>query len=133
MNKKYIVSLTDEERTSLETIVNKGKSPAYRIKRANILLAADECGKNWADKQIAETFRCHFNTVQNVRQKFVEQGFDAALTRKKRAEPPITPILDGEKEARLLQIACSQAPDGRAKWTLQLLSDKLVELKVVKE
>ncbi len=131
MNKKYIVTLTDEERNDLESIVKKGKTQAYRIKHANILLAADANSLNWYDNKIAKAFRCHVNTVQNVRQRFVEQGMDAALNRKKRKHPPIKPILDGEKEAKLIQIACSEPPEGRAKWTLQLLADKLIELKIV--
>jgi len=130
MNKKYIVTLTGEERNNLESIIKKGKTQAYRIKHANILLASDANGQNWDDKRIAKAFRCHMNTVQNVRQRFVEQGFDAALNRKKQKEPPRKPILDGEKEAKLIQIACSEPPEGRAKWTLQMLADKLVELEI---
>ena len=84
MNKKYIVQLTAEERKELENLVKKGKTQAYRIKHANILLAVDADGPNWPDHQVAKAYKCHQNTVVNVRQRFVEQGFEAALERKKR-------------------------------------------------
>lgn len=133
MSKKYIVSLTQEERAALSDIVGKGKAAAYKIKHANILLKADAGadGPNWEDARIAEAFACHTNTVANVRQRFVGQGLEAALLRKQRPHPPRERILDGEGEARLVQIACSQPPAGRAKWTLTLLADKLVELEIV--
>jgi hypothetical protein len=131
MQKKYIVRLTDEERSELGNLVKTGMTQAYRIKHANILLAVDADGPAWTDEQTGRAYRCHLNTVINVRQRFVEQGLEVALERKKRNEPPRKPILDGDKEARLIAVACSMPPEGRAKWTLQLLADKLVALKVV--
>lgn len=131
MNKKYIVRLTREERKELETLVKKGSAQAYRIKHANILLAADANGPGWTDEQTRAAYRCNRNTVTNMRQRFVEQGFEAAMERKKREEPARERILDGEKEARLIAVACSPPPAGRARWTLQMLADKLVALKVV--
>ncbi|VFM95082.1 MAG: Homeodomain-like domain-containing protein, partial [Candidatus Kentron sp. G] len=131
MKKKYIVRLTEQERSFLKDVVKKGRGPAYKIKHANILLNIDADGPNWTDTQAAEAFSCMRNTVSNVRRRFVLEGFEAALERKKREHPPIAPILDGEKEARLIQIACSQPPEGCAKWTLQLLADELVALDVV--
>jgi transposase len=131
MAKKYVVRLTPEERGELEGLVRKGKTQAYRIKHANILLAVDADGENWTDEQTAQAFRCHENTVSNVRQRFVERGLEAALERKKQQRPSRQRILDGEKEARLIAIACSPPPEGRAKWTLKMLADKLVELDVV--
>lgn len=131
MNKKYVVRLTDEERRDLENIVRSGKSQAYRIKHANILLAVDADGPNMRDEEASKAFRCHTNTVCNIRQRFVELGMEAALNRKKQDHPSRPPILDGEKEARLIAIACGQPPEGRSRWTLDLLADKLVELKVV--
>jgi len=131
MNKKYIVRLPREERESLEELVNKGKSAAYRIKHANILLAVDGDGPGWSDQQTASAYHCHLNTVKNVRQRFVEQGLDAALHRKRQEWPSRQRLLDGEKEARLIALACSEAPEGRTRWTLQLLADKLVELNIV--
>jgi len=131
MNKKYIVRLTAEEKKELENLVKKGKTQAYRIKHANILLAVDADGPNWPDHQVAKAYKCHQNTVVNVRQRFVEQGFQAALERKKQQAPSRKRIIDGENEARLISIACSKPPEGSAKWTMQMLADELVALKVV--
>jgi transposase len=131
MNKKYVVRLTAEERKELENLVKKGKTQAYRIKHANILLAVDADGPNWPDHQAAKAYKCHQNTVVNVRQRFVEQGFEAALECKKQQSASRKRIIDGESEARLLSIACSKPPEGYAKWTMQMLADELVGLKVV--
>ena len=131
MNKKYIVRLTVEERSQLEALVKKGKTQAYRIKHANILLAVDADGPGWTDEQTAAAFHCNRNTVHNVRRRFVMQGMEAALGRKKQERPSRRRILDGEKEARLIAIACSQPPEGRSRWTLSMLADELVALKVV--
>ena len=131
MKKKYIVRLTGEERSELDHLVKKGKTPGYRMKHANILLAVDADGPGWTDEKTAEAYRCNRNTVINMRERFVEQGFEAAMERKKRERPGRERILDGEKEAHLIAVACSRPPAGRAKWTLQLLADKLVALNVV--
>ena len=131
MNKKYIVRLTAEGRKELENLAKKGKTQAYRIKHANILLAVDADGPNLSDESSAGIFGCHQNTVRNVRQRFVEQGIEAALERKKRDKPPRELKIDGEKEAQLIAIACSEPPAGRSKWTLKMLADKLVELYIV--
>lgn len=131
MNKKYIIRLTGEERQELGHLINIGKTQAYRIKHANILLAVDADGPGWSDEQAAEAFRCHGNTVRNVRQRLVEQGMEAALARKPQEMPSRQRIFDGEKEARLLAIACSAPPEGRATWTLTMLADTLVALGVV--
>jgi transposase len=131
MNKKYIVRLTADERKEMKNLLKKGTTQAYRIKHANILLAIDADGPNWSDRQTAKAYKCHENTVRNVRQRFVEQGLEAALERKMQEVPSRKQIIDGEKEARLISIACSQPPEGRAKWTVQMLADELVILKVV--
>ena len=131
MGKRYIVRLTPDERSHLTALVAKGKTQAYRIKHANILLAVDADGPAWTDARVAEGFHCRVTTVANVRRRFVEQGFDAALERKKQETPSRQPKLDGEGEARLISICCSPPPEGRARWTLQLLADKLVELRIV--
>lgn len=131
MNKKYVVRLTADERTLLEQIVSKGKTQAYRIKHANILLAVDADGPEESDGQTAEALRCHQNTVRNVRQRFVEQGLETALERKEQQRPSREHVLDGEKEARLITIACGKVPEGRAKWTLNMLAEQLVVLDVV--
>ncbi len=131
MNKKYIVRLTAEERKHLEDFVSKGKRVAYKIKHANILLKADADGPGWSDEAIAEAFSAHANTVRNVRQRFVEQGLNAALERKRQSAPSRNRILDGEKQARLHAIGCSKAPEGRSRWTLQLLAEEMVRLDIV--
>jgi transposase len=131
MAKKYIVRLNSAEREALELLVKKGKTQAYRIKHANILLAVDADGSDWSDEEAAAAFGCHVNTASNVRRRFVEQGLEAAVERKKQKSPSRERILDGEKEARLIALACSQPPAGRSKWTLQLLADKLVTLEIV--
>jgi transposase len=131
MHKKYIVRLTSEEREYLKDFVSKGKRAAYRIKHAHILLKADADGPGWSDEAIAEAFMANEHTVRNVRQRFVEQGLDAALQRKKQSAPSRQRILDGEKEARLLAIGCTKAPEGHSRWTLHLLAEEMVRLKVV--
>ena len=131
MNKKYIVRLTAQEQKELENLVKKGKTQAYRIKHANILLAIDADGPNWSDHQTAKAYKCHENTARNVRQRFVEQGIEIALERKERQFPSRKRIIDGDREARLISIACSSPPKGHAKWTMQMLADELVILKVV--
>ena len=131
MNKKYIVRLTSEERDHLEEFVSKGKRAAYKIKHANILLKADADGPAWTDDAIAQAFSVHEHTVRNVRERFVEHGMDAAIERKKQDAPSRKPILDGEKQAHLIAIACSQPPEGHARWTLQLLADEMVRLEIV--
>lgn len=131
MNKKYIVRLTEEERSTLTELVNKGQAAAYKIKHANVLLKVDADGPGWTDGQAAEAFSCSPRTVCSIRQGLVEQGLEAALERKKRERPPREPILDGAKEARLIQIACSEPPSGCARWTLRLLAEQLVALEVV--
>ena len=131
MARKYVVRLSLEERETLELLVKKGKTQAYRIKHANIMLAVDRDGPDWSDEEAAQAFGCHVNTVANVRQRFVEEGLEAAVERKKQKSPSRERILDGAKEARLIALACSAPPEGRSKWTLQLLADKLVALKVV--
>ena len=129
MNKKYIVRLPKDERQELLALVSKGQAAAYKIKHAHILLQADVEGPAWSDAQIAEALGCHGNTVRNVRQRWVEQGMEMALERKKL--PPRTPKIDGHAEARLIALRCSPAPAGYARWSLRLLADKVVELAIV--
>lgn len=131
MGKKYVVRLSEEEREELKSLTRKGKGAAYRIKHANILLKADAEGACWQDAQIAEAFGCHEYTVARVRRRFVEKGLERALGRKKQRRPSRSWLLDGEQEARLIALSCSQAPEGRARWTLRLLAGRLVELEIV--
>lgn len=129
--KKYIVKLTKKEKQSLKEMVKKGKVAAHKIKHANILLKADIKGACWTDKHISEAFSCHERTVENVRRRFVLEGLDAALEKKKPENPPRERTLDGRDEARLIALACGQSPKGQDRWTLQLLADELVRLKIV--
>ena len=129
-NKKYVVTLTDDEQEQLKDLVSTGRTAAYRIKHANVLLKADANGDSWSDEQIASAFECSVRTVENIRKRFVVQGLQCALERKKREKPPVDPILDGDGEARLTALACSSPPEGRSNWTLQLLADRCVELKI---
>ena len=131
--KKYRVTLTPEERQGLQDAIAAGKASAKKLAHARILLKADaaEGGPAWPDWRIANALEVNVATVERVRQRFVEQGFDAALDRKPRERPAREIKLDGRAEARLIALACSAPPEGRATWTMKLLADKLVELEVV--
>jgi Homeodomain-like domain len=131
--KKYIVTLAAEERQGLLDLIAAGKAAAHKLAHARILLKADaaEGGPAWPDHRIAEALEVGDATIERVRQRFVEQGLEAALVRKPQARPSRLPTLDGRAEARLIALACSPPPEGRAVWTMQLLADKLVELEVV--
>ena len=123
--KQYIVTLTAEERQGLSDLIAAGKAAAQKLTHARILLKADaaEGGPAWPDGQIAEALEVSVATVERVRQRFVEQGLDAALDRKRRERPAREIKLDGRAEARLIALACSPPPEGRAAWTMQLLAD----------
>src|SRR6266542_545371 len=109
--KKYVVRLSGEERERLETLIRKGKSPARRVLKARILLKADvSAGKGWSDNRIIEALETSPSMVYRVRKQLVEEGFEAVLSRKPRAMPAIPPIFDGEKEAKLIALACSSRP-----------------------
>lgn len=129
--KKYIVRLSDEERESLRALVKRGKKAAYKIKHAQILLLSDVDGPAWPDERVAEACSCHPRTVENVRRRLVLEGLDAALQRKRQQRPSRERKLDGEGEARLIALACSEPPEGRDRWSLHLLADELVRLEVV--
>jgi transposase len=131
MQKKYIVRLTDEERNILRSVVKKLKGSSQKVRRAQMLLKADADGPKWSDRQISEAFSCRIKTVENVRQKFVTEGFDASLNRKKRETPPRAKLLDGEQEARLIALRLSKPPKGYANWSLRLVAEKAVELEIV--
>ncbi len=125
------VDLTSEERQTLETLVGKGKHSALKLTRAHILLKADKNGPGWTDAQIADAFGCHKQTACNVRKRFATGERLAALERKPQSRPSRLPKLDGAGEARLIALACSDPPEGFARWTLQLLADELVALEIV--
>ena len=131
--KIYVVKLTAEERAELEAMVRKGKAAGWKIQRAQMLLKCDQGpdGPGWIDQRIADAFGCTRQSVESWRKQAVEQGPLSLLERKVRETPPIPPILDGEKQAQLIKLACSQPPEGRARWTMQLLAERLVQLEVV--
>jgi len=131
--KKYVVRLSTEERAELEVAIRKGKSPAQRLLKARILLKADvsEAGEGWSDSKIIKALDTSPSMVYRVRKQLVEEGFAAVLRRKQRATPAVAQIFDGEKEAKLIALACSKPPKGRARWTLRLLEKKVVELDIV--
>lgn len=129
---KYVVRLVAEERAQLEAIVSKGRDAAGRLLKARILLKADiSQGNGWRDEEIVAALDTSVTTVYRVREAFVEQGVEAAISRKKRQTPPVAALFDGEGEARLIQLACSEPPAGHARWTLRLLERKVVELGIV--
>jgi len=131
--KKYVVRLTSEERAKLQRLVSVGKAAARKILHARILLQADQGpdGPAWTDVQIAGALTAHPRTVAGVRERLVEQGLEAALNRKKQEHPSRSPKLDGKAEARLIALRCGEPPQGRIRWTLHLLADRLVELRAV--
>ena len=130
--KKYLVTLTAEERQHLAGLVSAGRRSALTVTRARILLKADQAegGPAWDDARIAEALDCGLRTVERVRRRLVERGLEPALGRKPQDRPSRERKFDGAAEARLIALACSAPPDGRARWTLKLLADKLVELEV---
>ena len=131
--KKYVVRLSADERERLEALIGKGKSPAQRLVKARILLKADvsEVGEGWSDSRIIEALETSASMVYRVRKQLAEEGFEAVLSRKPRATPAVPRIFDGEKEAKLIALACSKPPKGRVRWTLRLLEKKVVELQIV--
>jgi hypothetical protein len=129
--KVYIVRLSEEERATCLGIVKKLKGTSTKVRRANILLKADADGPHWKDQEIADTFFCTRQCVENVRKRLVTEGFDIALHGKKRDTPPRRKILDGEQEAKVIALRLSEPPKGRNGWTLRLLAEKVVELEIV--
>lgn len=131
--KKYLVTLTTDERDQLAELITAGTGGAKKLAHARILLKADQAdsGPAWTDDRIAEAVEVSVATVERVRQRFVEHGLAAALIRKTQAQPSRERTLDGRAEAKLVALACSAPPEGRKDWTMQLLADRLVELEVV--
>jgi transposase len=127
--KKYIVRLTDDERTYLENLIHKGKVAAHKRLHAEILLKADtsELGEKWQDNQISEAFGISNRTVERVRERLVQEGLESALSRAKPTRVR-SRVIDGENEAHLIALTCGDAPDGRNRWTLRLLGQHMVEL-----
>jgi hypothetical protein len=130
---KYHVTLTEDERKYLRELIAKGQTQGYRIRHAQMLQALDEIPENadWTDKKIAKAYASNEKSVGDLRRRFVEQGFEAALGRKKRETPPVAPKITGEVEAQIVALTCSDPPDGRAEWTLRLLAEQVVELGIL--
>jgi transposase len=126
--KRYVLNLTDDERAALEVVAAREQRSREKGRRARILLLADEC---LTDEEICEELNVGSATVQRVRKRACLEGISAALERKPQAAPPRKPVLDGRAEAQLVTLACSSPPDGRARWTLTLLAERLVQLEVV--
>ena len=131
MLKKYVVRLTDQERDELQAVVKKLKGTGQKVRRAQILLKADVAGPNWTDQRIADAVGCRTKTLENVRQRLVERGFEETLNGARRAQPAVAKLLDGNQEARIITTRLGPPPAGYANWTLRLLARKVVELEIV--
>jgi hypothetical protein len=131
MQKKYIVRLAKQERKRLGEVVKKLEGSGEKVRRAQMLLKAEAGGPAWSDGRIADACGCRRQTVEMLRQRFVESGFQETLDGKKRATPPTEPLLDGEQEAKIIATRLGPPPKGYANWTLRLLARKVVELAIV--
>lgn len=133
--KRYVVRLSKGEREGLSALIKQGerKVSAYKRRHARVLLKVDEGkhGPAWTDARTAEALEIHAMTVHAIRKRFVERGPDAALERKKQVRPSVVRKLDGAQEARVIALACGEPPEGRARWSLRLLAEKVVELEIV--
>ena len=128
MNKKYIVRLSQQERQQLNETVKSLKGSSQKARRAKILLKADIKGPGWTDLKIAEAFSCRVQTVENLRKRWVTEGFEIALYGKPREKPPVAKKLDGKQEAKLIALRLGKPPKGFANWSLRLLAERVVEL-----
>ena len=133
MKRKFLVRLTVEETIYLSEMVAKGHSAALRIRHAHILLKANAEETSWMEEKFADSYRCHHNTVANVRERFVEEGSDAALERQSQDHLSRTRILDGDGDAKLIVLGCSKPPEEQSRWTIRLLADQLVVLDIMNQ
>ncbi len=126
---KYAVRLTDDQRERLDALTRVGRAPVGKVRAARVLLLADDgrADGGWTDPAIADALGLHVNSVAKVRKRFVAEGEEPALTRKRRLTPPVPPKVDGRVEAHLVAICCSPAPGGRSRWTLELLAGELTK------
>ena len=129
----YSIHLSQEQRDTLEQLTRSGAAPARKIMHAQVLLKTDkgEFGPRWSDRQIQEAFEVGESTLKRIRQRFLQEGLQAALERKRQPERPHKRKLDGEQEALLVLLACSEAPHGHERWTMSLLRDRMIELQIV--
>ncbi|HEY4262567.1 MAG TPA: helix-turn-helix domain-containing protein [Schlesneria sp.] len=130
MVKKYVVRLSVAERTELCEVVKKLKGTSQKVKRSQILLKADAGGPNWTDERIAEAFVCRTRTVERLRRRLVEQGFEDALHGRKRQTPPVKRMLNGKQEAKIIATRLGSPPKGFANWSLRLLAQQVVVLEI---
>jgi transposase len=131
MNKKYIVRLSDAERRVCDEVVKKLKGTSQKVRRAQVLLKADADGPGWSDEKISEAYGCRVQTVENVRKRFVMEGFELALEGVKRQTPPTASLLDDKAEAKVIATRLGKPPAGYGRWTLRLLAEHIVELEIV--
>lgn len=131
MLKKYIVRLTDEERQTLQEVVDKFRGSSQKVRRAQVLLKADAEGPGWTDARIADAFGCRTKTVENLRERLVTAGFEMTLNGRPRLKPPCPRRLDGEQEAKLIAMRLGSPPPGFSNWTLRLLAEQVVALEIV--
>jgi len=128
--KKYNVRLSKDERATIKKLMTSGRGPARMFTRARILLKADQSdeGPGWSDERISEALEVTVQTIERVRKQLVEEGFDAVLSRREYKQKVSRKKIDGDMEAHLIALSCSDPPEGRARWTLRLLADTVVEL-----
>ncbi len=128
--KKYNVLLSMDERATIKKLMTSGRGPARMFTRARILLKADQSddGPGWSDERISEALDVTVQTIERVRKQLVEEGFDAVLSRREYKQKVSRKKIDGDMEAHLIALSCSDPPEGRARWTLRLLADTVVEL-----
>ena len=131
-SKKYVVRLMDVERRSLEEMVAKFKGTSQKVRRAQVLLKADADGPDWTDAKIADAFGCRTKSVENIRERFVTQGFELTLNGRPQPRPPREKILDGEQEAKVIAMRLGTPPPGFSNWSLRLLAEQVVTLEIAK-
>lgn len=131
-SKKYVVRLTEAERQTLQELTRKFKGNSQKVRRAQVLLKADADGFDWTDAKIADAFDCRTKTVENIRERFVRQGFEMTLNAQPRLKPPREKVLDGEQEAKVIAMRLGAPPPGFSNWTLRLLAEQVVALEIVK-
>jgi hypothetical protein len=132
MSKKYVVRLTDEERQVLQQVVGKFKGTSQKVRRAQVLLKSDADGPDWTDAKIADAFGCRTKSVENIRERFVTQGFESTLNGQPQLKPPREKLLDGSQEAKVIALRLGAPPPGFSNWTLRLLAKQVVALEIVK-
>jgi hypothetical protein len=130
-SKRYVVRLTDAERETLLQITGKFKGSSQKVRRAQVLLKSDADGPDWTDAKIAEALGCRTQTVENIRERFVTQGFEWTLNGQPRLTPPREKLLDGEQEAKLIAMRLGSPPPGFSNWSLRLLAEQVVALEIV--